>query len=254
LAVVLVVAVAAIALAITAATSDNPAEDLAKKVAALQERVDSLEKQVQTLKLQVAQGGAAAPDTAALDAEAEKEYGEITALVNAGKTEEAKARLAEARKKYARSRYAQPLVTMATELDVVGKANPDDWGIEKWYQGQSEVDLTSDSKTTLVVFWEEWCPHCRREVPKMQQIYQNFKGQGLQVVGLTKVNKTATEEKVTKFIEDQKVAYPMAKEDGKASEFFAVRGIPAAAVVKDGKVVWRGHPARLTDAQIKAWL
>jgi hypothetical protein len=26
-----------------------------------------------------------------------------------------------------------------------------------------------------------------------------------------------------------------------------VTGIPAAAVVKGGKVIWRGHPAQLTD-------
>ena len=32
------------------------------------------------------------------------------------------------------------------------------------------------------------------------------------------------------------------------SSSFAVTGIPAAALVKDGKVVWRGHPARLDDA------
>ena len=28
----------------------------------------------------------------------------------------------------------------------------------------------------------------------------------------------------------------------------------AAAVVKDGKVVWRGHPGKLTDDMFKAWL
>jgi hypothetical protein len=28
---------------------------------------------------------------------------------------------------------------------------------------------------------------------------------------------------------------------------FNVSGIPAAAVVKDGVVVWRGHPARLNN-------
>jgi hypothetical protein len=38
------------------------------------------------------------------------------------------------------------------------------------------------------------------------------------------------------------------------SDYFAVSGIPAAAVIKDGKVVWRGHPGRLTDDMINAWL
>ena len=51
------------------------------------------------------------------------------------------------------------------------------------------------------------------------------------------------------------VSYPIAKESGDAlSKHFGVRGIPAAAMVKDGKVVWRGHPARLTDDMIEGWI
>ena len=47
----------------------------------------------------------------------------------------------------------------------------------------------------------------------------------------------------------------MAKEDGqKMSDRFGVKGIPAAAVVKNGKVVWRGHPARIKDEMIDGWL
>jgi hypothetical protein len=38
------------------------------------------------------------------------------------------------------------------------------------------------------------------------------------------------------------------------STYFGVRGIPAAAVVKDGQIVWRGHPARITEDMLKGWL
>jgi hypothetical protein len=38
------------------------------------------------------------------------------------------------------------------------------------------------------------------------------------------------------------------------SRRFAVSGVPAAAVIKDGKIVWRGHPSRLNDAFFKKWL
>ena len=42
--------------------------------------------------------------------------------------------------------------------------------------------------------------------------------------------------------------------DGSLSQYFNVGGIPAAAVVKDGKVVWRGHPARLSEQMLKDWI
>ena len=118
---------------------------------------------------------------------------------------------------------------------------------------QPRTNLASD-KTILLVFWEVWCPHCKREVPKIEEIYNNYKGKGLQVVGLTKINRSATEDSVQAFITEKKLSYPMAKEDGGLSTHFGVSGVPAAAVVKGGKVVWRGHPVRLTTEMIEAWL
>jgi hypothetical protein len=38
------------------------------------------------------------------------------------------------------------------------------------------------------------------------------------------------------------------------AEAFNVSGIPAAAIVKDGKIVWRGHPARLKPENIDKML
>ena len=75
------------------------------------------------------------------------------------------------------------------------------------------------------------------------------------VIGLTKQTRNITNAQVTSFIEEKGIEYPIAKEKQDfVSGHFSVRGIPAAAVVKDGKVVWRGHPARLTDAMIAGWL
>ncbi len=74
------------------------------------------------------------------------------------------------------------------------------------------------------------------------------------MVGLTKITRSATEEKVNEFIKENKLGYPTAKEGGDLSKAFNVSGIPAAAVVKGGKIVWRGHPGRLNDDMIKGWL
>ena len=73
------------------------------------------------------------------------------------------------------------------------------------------------------------------------------------MVGLTKLSRSSTEEKVLEFIKDNNVSYPTAKEDGERSKHFNVSGIPAAAVVKDGKVIWRGHLV-MTDTMIDGWL
>jgi hypothetical protein len=77
----------------------------------------------------------------------------------------------------------------------------------------------------------------------------------MKVVGLTKVNRSSTDDSVRKFITEQAVTYPMGKEKGgNLSTHYGVAGVPAAALVKDGKVVWRGHPARLNDEALNKLL
>jgi thiol-disulfide isomerase/thioredoxin/outer membrane murein-binding lipoprotein Lpp len=230
-------------------SSAGPTEDLEKQVQTLTQRVEALERQLQTMK----SSGAQPQGDPQAEAEAQTAMNRINTMVAGGQVDAAKAELVEFQKKYGSTRIGGQAQRLAQELAVVGKTTPPDWGIEKWFQGQKEFDLTAKT-TTVLVFWEVWCPHCKREVPRLQQLYETYKGQGLNLVGLTKVNRSATEDAVTAFISENKLSYPMAKENGSMSSYFNVSGVPAAAVLKDGKVVWRGHPVKITDEMLKGWL
>lgn len=213
-------------------------------VAALNERVETLEKQIQTVQ---AGGGGAQ-----LEQQARASLAAVNQFVALGKIDEAKAKLKTDMQMFAATKAGSSMQNLSRELAVIGKDCPSDWGIEKWFQGQDAVDLASG--TTVVVFWESWCPHCRREVPKLQAMYDEYKGAGLQMIGLTRVNRGATEDAVNDLIAQNNVNYPIAKEDGSVAQYFNVSGIPAAAVVKDGKIVWRGHPSGIKPGMIKGWL
>jgi thiol-disulfide isomerase/thioredoxin len=221
----------------------------------LEEQVSELTKRVQALERQLKTATTAAPAAPRPKPQPRSQgnvpplYGEIDGLLAKGEIEKAQNILAERKSTDPPSAM---LNTLTREMAVVGKPTPKPWGIEKWYQGKSEANL--ERGTTLIVFWESWCPHCRNEVPKLQAIYDRLKGQGLGVVGLTRITKSATEEAVISFIEESQVGYPMAKETGEVAAHFNVKGIPAAAVVKDGQIIWRGHPLRLTDDMLKGWL
>lgn len=226
---------------------------LEQKLAALDamnKRLAQLENRVRQLQQQRA--GQPQVDQAA-EQKARRLYEEITRHLAAGETDAARAKMQTLQSEFAGTRTASAARRLQAELSVFGKPAPANLGIETWFQGEGDVDL-SGAKPTLIVFWEVWCPHCRREVPKIEALYEKYRERGLQVIGLTKLTRSSTPEKVRAFISENGLAYPIAKEDGTASQYFQVSGIPAAAFVKDGKVVWRGHPARLTEAMLEKWL
>ena len=74
------------------------------------------------------------------------------------------------------------------------------------------------------------------------------------MVGLTKLTRGKSKEEAMSFLQEKNVTYPVAKESGDLSKHFNVSGIPAAAVVKDGTIVWRGHPGSLDDGTLEGFL
>lgn len=238
--------VVALALCIPIPTlAKNPPQE-APNHAELEARIKELEGQLQTCETQLAKSGA-------MEIEARDALQVIRQLVGDSKYDEARAKMTEFNAKYSKTRYATSAANIATELNVLGKDAPKEWGIQKWFQGEKEIDLAS-KKTTLLVFWETWCGYCQKELPNLQKLWETNKDKGLQMVALTRVTKSATEDAVTKFITEKKLTYPVAKIDGAVSGFFSVSSIPAAAVLKDGKVIWRGNPVSISEEMIQRWL
>ena len=237
----------------------------ADSVQQLSEEVKSLKAEVESLKS--TKPSAAAPADAAAAAAAKTADGaseedeaaartlftDASNLVQQGDYDQAKAKLAEMKSKYPTARTTRRAQKLEAELEVIGKPAPATLEVEEWLQGQGEVSL-ANGKPTLLVFWEVWCPHCKREVPELQATYEELKPKGLQMVGLTKLSRNKSKEEVMGFIKDKGVTYPIAKEGGAVSSIFNVSGIPAAAIVKDGKIIWRGHPARLDKAMLEGLL
>jgi peroxiredoxin len=138
---------------------------------------------------------------------------------------------------------------LRTELSVIGEVAPP-LSVE-WIQGST---TWAAAPVTLVVFFEEWCPHCAREMPILAERAAALQGRGVQVVGLTKLTRSSTLEELQAFLVDKGIRFPIGKEDGQLSKDFEVSGIPAAALVKGDKVIWRGHPAKLDDERLQRLL
>lgn len=89
---------------------------------------------------------------------------------------------------------------------------------------------------------------CIHQVPHLNALFERKKELGLVVVGVT----GDAMDEVKTFVEQHRVGYPIGIGGHGGYE---VRGIPHAFLIGiDGKILWRGHPGTLEDAQIDAAL
>jgi len=90
-------------------------------------------------------------------------------------------------------------------------------------------------KVVVLNFWATWCPPCRKEMPDLETLYQQFKEQGLVILAISDEDAG----KVKPFIAQQKVTYPILLDPGrKLNELFQIEGIPKTFVYdRNGKLV-----------------
>ena len=102
-------------------------------------------------------------------------------------------------------------------------------------KGKTRTFSELRGKVVLVNFWATWCPPCRKEVPDLEALYEQFAPQGLVILGISD-EKAA---KVKPFIRDRKVTFPVLLDPGrKVNGMFVVEGIPKSFVYdRDGKLV-----------------
>ena len=135
-------------------------------------------------------------------------------------------------------------LSVAAPKDLVGKRLPALKGLD-FIKANPDIK----GKATIVEFWATWCPPCRKSIPHLNEIYEKYQKQGLEVIGISDESKAT----VKKFIETTPMKYHVAiDENGKYRKPFDIEGIPHAFLVdKTGKIVWEGHPMDLQSSEIE---
>jgi len=94
-----------------------------------------------------------------------------------------------------------------------------------------------EGKVVILDFWATWCPPCVMEIPHFIDLYKEYKGQGLEVVGVS-LDRGGV--KVVKsFVEKNEMAYPVVIGNQKVAEDYGgIRGIPTTFVInRQGYIV-----------------
>ena len=120
--------------------------------------------------------------------------------------------------------------------------------VTNWVKGEP-VDISTG--VHVIEFWATWCGPCLTSIPHLTELQEKFKDRGVNIIGISN-EELATVESFVKKMGD-KMAYTVAIDTGATSKGYmgqyGIGGIPHAFVVKDGEVVWHGHPkGKLDDA------
>jgi len=79
-------------------------------------------------------------------------------------------------------------------------------------------------KPLVLNFWATWCGPCRHEIPLLKKLYEDYRSEGLEIIGISVDQAPAM---VKPFVDRVKIGYPILYADGKlVSEFKLGGSIP----------------------------
>ena len=103
-------------------------------------------------------------------------------------------------------------------------------------------------KVVFLNFWATWCVPCRQEMPTMEKLHREFKGQGLEVVA---VNFRENKKDVRKFFDELGLTFTaLLDKDGKVSEEYGAWSIPLSYFInRNGEFVGKVIGIREWDSK-----
>lgn len=102
--------------------------------------------------------------------------------------------------------------------------------------GEGTIDIQDFAGRSVVLnFWASWCAPCREEAPHLQGAWQEYRGRGIQFIG---VNHKDERSAALAFQRETGVTYPSGFDPaGRVATRYSLVGIPTTLVIRDDGVI-----------------
>jgi thiol-disulfide isomerase/thioredoxin len=100
------------------------------------------------------------------------------------------------------------------------------------------------NKPVMLIFWASWCPTCKTEVPKINQLAEKFRNRGMDFVAVN-VGYNDSVERAQAFVNKTGMHYPAFFDgSGAVSEQYQLLGVPTIIIAdKHGVIRFRNFTA-----------
>ena len=109
------------------------------------------------------------------------------------------------------------------------------------------------TKPVMLVFWASWCPNCRTEAPKVNELVEKYSQQGMAFIGIN-IGYNDSPKRAEKFIKSNKMMYPTVFDASNAiTQKYMVHGVPTILVADSkGIIQFRNYGVpEITEEQLK---
>ena len=138
------------------------------------------------------------------------------------------------------SELGQEIKTEPVSPDsLIGKPAPE-LSMMKWMNGSFPGLYNSKGKVILLDFWATWCKPCIKTFPEMKRFQETYGPDGLQILGLTRIDNRQDIEDIQEFVDKQGFVYPIGIGNESLNNLvYGVGAIPHVVLIdKKGVVRW----------------
>ncbi|WP_216830415.1 thiol-disulfide oxidoreductase ResA [Alkalihalobacterium elongatum] len=109
-----------------------------------------------------------------------------------------------------------------------------------------------EGKGIFLNFWGTFCPPCEKEMPIMEELYHEYKDQGIEIIAL---NVDESDLVVQTFVDRYQLSFPVAIDKGrKITEGYGIRPLPTTILIDEHGEVVRVHTGFMDESVIRRFM
>ncbi|MEJ2053008.1 MAG: TlpA disulfide reductase family protein [Calditrichaceae bacterium] len=103
---------------------------------------------------------------------------------------------------------------------------------------------------TVIDFWATWCSPCAKAIPKLNDLYQQYKSRGVQFIGIN-IDSPKNNAKIKPFARAHKIDYTVLKDpNSQQASRLNISSIPTLLIINsDNEIVYRHQGYRSGDEE-----